>query len=319
MYIIGVDLGGTQIRVGIFTKKGRLLYKKTVMTLSEEGPDYVISRIKTLIHDVFNQQNNLGKALIGIGIGSPGPLDVFEGVVKSPSNLQGWINIPLREVLEEEFRVPVYLNNDANAAVLGEYFFGNGMNRKSIVYLTISTGVGCGVIDNGRLQLGSRGSAAEIGHMIINPDGPLCGCGNKGCVEAFVSGTGIVKRMKQKLDNDERVSTLRGRDITTQCAFDAAQKKDALALEVIQETIRYLGITLVNIIHLYNPETIIFGGGVSKVGDYLLKPAISYAKKNTIGCLADNIEFKTAKLGEDVGLIGAAALVIYNKQLAYPE
>ncbi|WP_088103918.1 ROK family protein [Halalkalibacter urbisdiaboli] len=312
MYIVGIDLGGTQIRVGLFSDTGQLIDKRATLTLAQEGPDNVIERLITFIQAVITE-NSADGSVSGIGIGSPGPLDVFEGVIKSPPNLPGWVNIPLRQILENQFNVPVYLNNDANAAVLGEYFHGGGKGKKNVVYLTISTGVGSGVIDNGQLQLGGNGSAAEVGHMIINPLGPLCGCGNKGCVEAYVSGTGIVNRMKKVLEEEGRASLLREMDVTTKAIFDAAQKYDPLALQLVEETRSYLGVALVNIIHLYNPEIIIFGGGVSKVGDYLFQPAIEFAKKKAMKPMADEIEFVQAQLGGDVGLIGAASLVTYHQ------
>ncbi|WP_100407853.1 ROK family protein [Bacillus solitudinis] len=315
MYILGVDLGGTQIRVGLFTEKGELIEKKTTLTLAEEGPTAVIERLKELIYEVSHSvvQQHGKESILGIGIGCPGPLDVFDGIVKSPPNLKGWINIPLRQILEDEFSMPVYLNNDANAAVLGEYYFGNGKGKRNIVYLTISTGVGSGVIDNGQLQLGNNGSAAEVGHMIINPNGPLCGCGNNGCVEVYVSGTGIERRMKTKFSEETPNSVLREHEWNTREIFSAAQKDHPLALEVVEETKRYLGVVLVNIIHLYNPQVIIFGGGVSKVGDYLIKPAVEFAKKQAMKPMGDQVDFLPAFLGDDVGLIGAASLVKYHK------
>ncbi len=318
MFLIGVDLGGTQIRIGLFTEEGELLDRKATLTKAEEGPTKVVERIKSLIHEISlpvivkNGKESIG----GIGIGCPGPLDVFEGIIMSPPNLPGWNRIPLKKLLEEEFQLSVYLNNDANAAVLGEYFFGSGKGKSNLVYLTLSTGVGTGIIDNGQLLLGQNGSSAEVGHMSLNPEGPLCGCGNRGCFEAFVSGTGIVRRAKALLEQDlESASALHEcEELTTKLIFDAAKKKDRLALEIVEETRMYLGVALVNVIHLYNPSMIILGGGVSKVGAFLLEPAIQFAKERAMKLMADSLEFQLTQLGDDVGLIGAASLVKYHHQ-----
>ncbi|GAE32330.1 ROK family protein [Halalkalibacter hemicellulosilyticus] len=316
MYLIGVDLGGTQIRAGLFTELGDLIKRESTLTQAEEGPDSVIKRLISLVERVSDETVKIeGKqAILGIGIGSPGPLDVFQGTILSPPNLPGWVNIPLRKILEEHFNVPVYLNNDANAAALGEYYFGAGKGKRNMVYMTISTGVGTGILDNGHLLLGVNGSSAEVGHMSLNPDGPVCGCGNRGCLEAYTSGTGIMNRTKERLRESSVDSILREKStITSKDVFDAAKRNDELALEIVEETRTYLGVGLVNVIHLYNPELIIFGGGVSKVGDYLFNPSIEFAREKAMKPLADHLQFKMAQLGDDVGLIGAAALVKYNE------
>ncbi|MEK3723968.1 ROK family protein [Paenibacillus sp. FSL H8-0034] len=321
-YTVGVDLGGTQIRVGLFDQTGRLLMKDEALTLAQEGSDAVIGRIKKGIHEVINQAGEqISGSIAGIGVGSPGPLDPFTGVVLSPTTLPGMLDIPLRQILIDEFQVPVYLNNDANAAALGEWLYGNGRNANNMLYITISTGIGAGVIVDGRLLLGEQGSAGEIGHMIIDPRGPLCECGNYGCWEACASGTGIAERTKHKLvryANEGKApfsqSELYGLEApTSKDVFAAAIRHDALAMEIVEETRTYLGIGLINMINLYNPQKIIFGGSVSKAGDFLLKPAVEMAKRQSLLGMRD-VEFTMATLGDNVGLYGAAALVSYQQQ-----
>jgi glucokinase len=316
MFIIGVDLGGTQIRAGLFKESGELVERKAILTNADEGPTAVINRLKALIYEISEPviQKSGKQSLIGIGIGCPGPLDVFKGIIKSPPNLPGWVDIPLKQYLEEEFQIPVYLNNDANAAVLGEYFFGSGKGNENLVYLTLSTGVGTGIIDNGQLLLGQNGSSAEVGHMSLNPKGPLCGCGNNGCFEAYLSGTGIVNRTKVRLEQNTNPSSLREVKLTTKEVFEASKKGDRLALEIVQETKDYLGVALVNVIHLYNPSMIIFGGGVSQVGAFLLEQPIQFAKERVMKPMAEQLVFGITELGDDVGLIGAASLVKYHNQ-----
>ncbi|WP_062047623.1 ROK family protein [Bacillus sp. JCM 19034] len=311
MYSIGIDLGGTQIRAGLFNENGEMIKRNHTLTKADEGPDAVIKRLIEIVETV---QTDRKQSLVGMGVGCPGPLDVFEGTILSPPNLPGWEGIPLRAILEEHFQLPVFLNNDANAAALGEYYFGAGKGKQNVVYMTISTGVGTGIIDNSHLLLGNNGSSAEVGHMILNPYGPLCGCGNRGCLEAYTSGTGIVNRTIEALRLSSMTSILRNKEtLTSKDIFEAATLNDPLAVEIVKETREYLGAGLLNVIHLYNPEMIIFGGGVSKVGNYLLKPSIEFAKEKAMKPLADNLLFKMAQLGDDVGLIGAAALVKYNK------
>jgi glucokinase len=378
MYTIGVDLGGTQIRTGLFDHTGKLLFKDEALTLAQEGADAVIGRIKEGIQRVIDQAgkfnsgkgstggnaggiagaansagpastadtdnsagpastavtaNSAGSAstavtansagIAGIGVGSPGPLNPVTGVVLSPTTLPGMVDIPLRQILQDEFQTPVYLNNDANAAALGEWLYGNGRNTNNMIYLTISTGIGAGVIVDGHLLLGEQGSAAEVGHMIIDPRGPLCECGNQGCFEACASGTGIQERTQHKLaryvlegKQPFAQSELYGLlEPTPKEVFAAAMRNDALAMEIVEETRTYLGIGLINMIHLYNPQTIIFGGGVSQAGDFLLKPAIEMAKQRSLEGMRD-VEFTMAALGDNAGLYGAAALVSYQQQAA---
>lgn len=302
---------------------GGLLFKAEALTLAQEGAEAVIGRIKKSIHEVIGYARDHNSSNIaGIGIGSPGPLNPFTGMVLSPSNLPGMVDIPLQQIIADEFHIPVYLNNDANAAALGEWLYGNGRNTKNMLYVTISTGIGAGVIVDGHLLLGEQGSAGEVGHMIIDPHGPLCSCGNRGCWEACASGTGIVERTKEKLahyakegqTSFSQLQLVGVEKLTTRDIFTAAIGHDALAMEIVEETRTYLGIGLINMINLYNPQKIIFGGGVSKAGDFLLKPVVEMAQRQSLLGIRD-VEFSMAALGDNVGLYGAAALVSYQQQL----
>ncbi|TBL79011.1 ROK family protein [Paenibacillus thalictri] len=318
MLTIGVDLGGTQIRAGLFDEAGGLLFKHEDLTLAHEGAEAVIGRIIEGIRRVvsYAQEQGHGENITGIGIGCPGPLDPFTGVVLSPSTLPGMVDIPLQHIVHSEFGLPVYVNNDANAAALGEWLYGSGRGTNNMIYLTISTGIGAGIVIDGRLLLGEQGSAGEVGHMIIDPYGPMCSCSNRGCWEACASGTAIADIAIERLANETSDSQLRQitGPVTAKEVITAALNNDRLAMEIMEQTRIYLGIGLINMINLFNPQKVVIGGGVSKAGDFLLQPAVDMAKQRSQPGMND-VAFVMAELGDDVGLYGAAALVSYQKQL----
>lgn len=313
MYILAIDIGGTQIRAALVTDHGEIMERRAIRTNAHEGYQNVINRLIYLLHELYDPfvKKNGKERLRGIGLAIPGTLNVYEGIVYSSPNLPDWHHVNIRAILQMEFALPVYMNNDANAAALGEYYFGQGKGCDNFIYVTISTGVGAGIIENGRLLLGEYGQAAEVGHMSINPEGPQCKCGNYGCIEAYISGTGIVKRTKDLLQKEMySTSLLQEKEISTKDVFTAAKKNDELALKIIQDTRKYLGVAIVNLLHLFNPKLIIFGGGVSQVGDYLFEPAMNYAKEHAMYPMAEDVAYKITNLGDNVGLLGATSLVI---------
>lgn len=318
MYVIAVDLGGTQMRAAIVNEEGKLLTRKALKTNAKDGAERVIQRLIALLHEVADPffQREGKSAFAGIGMAIPGALNVQEGIVHFSPNLPGWENVAIKEIMENEFSLPVYVANDADAAALGEYYFGQGKGVHNFIYVTISTGVGAGVIENGRLLLGVQGQAAEVGHMIVNPEGPKCSCGNFGCIEAYISGTGIVRRAKEELANSPLPSRLRQLEkIETKDVFLFAKEDDEIAQKIVEETKKYLGILTMNLIHLFNPKLIIFGGGVSQVGDELFAPAISYAKKKVMYPMGEQFTYRLTKLGDNVGLLGAASIVKYYREI----
>ncbi|ADU28573.1 ROK family protein [Evansella cellulosilytica] len=314
MYIIGIDIGGTNMRVGLF-KDGNMIKKTSVFTRTEEGVVAIITRLKQLIVNVLEQANIEMGQVKGIGVGCPGPLDPWKGEIQSPPNLPGWDHIPLKKILEEEYSLPVFLHNDANAAALGEYTFAYNRNVNNLVYITVSTGVGGGVVADGRLLLGVNGSAAEIGHMIINPNGNLCSCGNRGCLEAQASGTGIVSKTKALLQTTKEASVLKGKSkLTSKDVFVAAENGDALCKRIIEEVQFDLALGLTNIVHAYNPEMVVYGGGVMQAGESFIKPVIEKAEKMILPGMKGRLTFAATKLGGELGLYGAAALVDYFQE-----
>lgn len=311
--VIGVDLGGTKINTGIVDENGRVIRSIKAPTLAKEGPYPVIERIKKSIHDVLDEANMDLGCIGGIGIISPGPIDSDKGLVINPSNLPGWDHIPIVNILKEEFKLPVMLDNDANAAALAEYLFGAGKGLKHFVYITVSTGIGGGVIIDGKLYRGANSNAAEVGHMTMDYKGPKCNCGNIGCFEAFASGTAIARFANEAVQRGRNtlIKEIAGEsDITAQHVFEAAVIKDPVALELIEKEAFYLGIGISNIITFANPERIAIGGGVSKQWDMFYDGMMATIRERTLKPMVDVCQIVKSELKDDIGILGAAAIIL---------
>jgi glucokinase len=308
--IVSVDLGGTHIRAALFpTFDSTPATQTKIETLATEGPDAVIERIVKTIESQIPGKNK--KEQLRIGIGAPGPLDPATGVILEAPNLPGWQNIPLVERLQARFNCPVALGNDANMAALAEWRFGVGAGSRHLVYLTISTGIGGGVIIDGRLLTGAHGYAGELGHMTILLDGPHCGCGQYGHVEALAAGP--ARRANEKLAAGN-ASSLREKyeaegEIRAEDVGQAAHDGDALALETLDEIGDILGNHLANLAHAFNPEIFVLGGGVSQIGEPLFTPIRQAIPKYVMhpSYLA-SLRIVPAALGDDAGLVGAMIL-----------
>ncbi len=313
--IIGVDLGGTKIRAVLSDGSGTLLARVESRTEAEKGLDYVLNKIETVVGSVIEKADY--SQLVGMGVGAPGPLNPFTGVVYSPPNLPGWNNVPLRDTMEKRLGLPVFLGNDANLAALGEYTFGAGKDYRYLVYITVSTGVGGGVVEDGRILMGVKGAAGEVGHMSIDLNGPVCNCGNIGCLEIFTCGPAIRRRTLELLETG-RASLLREQvkgnlsEITTEMVAEAAYAGDEVALEIIHQTGIYLGVGVTNILHLFNPEIVVIGGGVSQVGELIFEPLREVVNQRTMPAFREGVPIVPTKLGDDIGLYGAVALVLQN-------
>jgi glucokinase len=317
--IIGVDLGGTKVRAVLADGKGNLLARKEMSTEASKGQEKVIDNIVKVINGVMKDADS--GQIVGLGIGAPGPLNPRTGVVYSPPNLPGWNNVPLRDFLEKRLGIPVYVGNDANLAALGEYTFGAGRDYRYLVYITISTGIGGGIIEDGRILDGAKGAAGEIGHMTIEAFGPRCNCGNYGCWEVLASGTGIRRRAIELLQGgrESLLSELSGGDlekITAEMVEKAARKGDAAALELISQTGTYLGVGVTNILHLFNPEIVVLGGGVTHMGELILKPLQEEVNRRAMPAFRENVPVVLTDLKGDVGLYGAVAIVLQNYEEA---
>jgi glucokinase len=302
--IISLDIGGTQLRAAVYQDDQReAVTQKRIKTNANE-PD-TFGRLLKLIEDILPAD---GKA-DAIGASVPGPVDPKTGAIMFTPNIKEWRDFPFAAKLMKNFGFPVYLDNDANLAGLAEWKFGAARGHHNVLYLTVSTGVGGGVIINDRLLQGSHGLAAELGHTIVQADGPLCGCGQRGHLEAFSSGTGIERFVADQLKAG-RESTLRAdkrnsaRDIS-----EAASQGDALSIEAYQVAGKYLGIGVANFLHIFNPSVVVFGGGVSQSGPLLFDSFDASLKEHVIHPrYLEGLVIARAELGDDSGLLGARAL-----------
>ncbi len=278
-FIVGIDLGGTNIVTGCVAEDGSAVHGvRSSSTGAEDGPDAVVGRIvdSALASMAELKQRIPGAELIGAGCGAPGPLDTRRGVVLLTPNL-GWVNMPLRQRLSEGLRLRTALDNDANCAVLGEWWCGAARGTRIALGLTIGTGIGGGIIIDGRLYHGASDVAGEVGHMTIDANGRRCKCGNYGCVEAYASGPNIALRAVEAIEagSPSSLTAHAGGDlsqITAQTVYQAAQAGDALALEVVRETAKFLGAAVGSLINIFNPEAVVIMGGVTLAGDNLFEP-----------------------------------------------
>lgn len=307
-YVFGVDVGGTTVKLGFFDVEGNLLDKWEIPTRTEDGGSQILPDVAASIQEKIAEKKIDKADVAGVGLGAPGPID-SQGVVYNAVNL-GWGVFSIKEVLSELLDLPVMAGNDANVAALGEMWKGGGQGHKNVVAVTLGTGVGGGIIVEGKILTGSVGAGGEIGHIHVedNETEP-CGCRNCGCLEQYTSATGIVRLAKRRLAKDDTPSVIRRDNISAKTVFDAVKDGDPLAIEVAQQFGEYLGKGLAAIAGVLNPEIFVIGGGVSKAGEVLFDYIIPPFKRTVFkGCL--NAEFALATLGNDAGIYGAAKLVL---------
>jgi glucokinase len=309
-YAIGVDLGGTHLRAIRLDRAGQIHAHQRVATAAMDGPAMVITQIERLIAQVIGGIDR--SEIIGIGVASPGPVDIHAGIARQAPTIQGWFDVPLRAILIERTGFRVELNNDGHVAALGEWRFGSGRGCEHLVYVTISTGIGGGVIMDGNLLLGRHGMAAEVGHMTIQPDGPVCCCGNHGCWEALASGSALAQFAAQELarGGPSMITDIAaGAPVSGAHVAVAAERGDELALKLMQREGEWIGIGLANLLHLYAPDRIALGGGVIQSMS-LLEPHIRRVIAERAMPPFRDIPFHVAQLGDNAGVIGAATLVL---------
>lgn len=315
--VLAIDIGGTKILVAIISRHGEVIAREYHPTLADKGPQAVVDRLHSAIDHLLNMERMDLSRLDSISIAAAGVIDAERGVVTVSPNLPGWQDVPLRDMVRQRYGVDTFLINDASAAALGEHRFGVGRGVNNLVYLTLSTGIGGGVIINGQLYPGPNGSAGEIGHMTIDINGPRCNCGNIGCLEALASGTAVAREAIRRI-REGGMSSLteivggRTDDITAEKVGLAAQGGDTLASEVILKAARYLGVGLVNLVNIFNPEMIIIGGGMAKMGDLLLDPARQVVRERAFSLPAGAVSIVTAQLGDDAGVFGAAVFAFQH-------
>ena len=307
-YCFGVDVGGTTVKMGLFNPDGDLLDKWEIKTRTENNGSGILPDIAASIQEKAAEKAITKEEIIGVGIGTPGPVD-DDGVVHKAVNL-GWDVMNLEEELRKLLDVNVKAGNDANVAALGEMWQGGGQGYSDIVLATLGTGVGGGIIVNGRILTGSIGAAGEIGHIHMVDDEPdECGCGNHGCLEQYASATGIVRLANRKLASSNAPSVLRDGEVNSKTVFDAVKNGDALAIEIAEEFGEYLGKGLAAIAGVCNPEIFVLGGGVSKAGPVLIEYVQKYYRKYVFHGSRE-AKFALATLGNRAGIYGATKLVL---------
>lgn len=309
LYGFGVDLGGTTVKIAYFDQTGKLLDKWEIPTVTENAGSRILPDIAASIAAYRQEKGITRQELLGIGIGVPGPVSPT-GVVNKCINL-GWGVFNIHEALSQLTGLPVKAGNDATVAALGECWKGGGQGCQNMVFATLGTGVGGGIVIDGKVVHGAHGAGGEIGHLVLNrEETETCGCGKRGCVEQYCSATGIVRIAKQFLARETTPSTLRQTDpLTCKDVFDAAKAGDALALEILEQVYAYLGEFLANVCNVVNPEAVVLGGGVSKAGTMLLEGAQRYFGKYVFHAAA-NVRFALASLGNDAGAYGAFKLAL---------
>jgi glucokinase len=309
---IAVDVGGTHIRVAVFGSKG-IIPERVTRIATQQPEENALDRLQNQISKFWPEN----EPVAAIGIAAPGPVDQKQGIIFAAPNIPGWINLPLRSILEERFAVPVALGNDANLAALGEWNYGAGQGHHYLLYLTISTGIGGAAICDDQLILGAHGLATELGHVTIDPNGPICSCGRPGHLEAFSSGTAIARYVANQMAAGVHSSLSGTPTPTARQISQAAQAGDRLAQAALERAGQYLGIGLANYAEIFNPSIMILGGGVSRSGSYFWDPMNAVLQKAVMSpAYLHDLIVVPAALGDDAGLLGALAL---GRSLQIPE
>jgi glucokinase len=309
-FYLGIDLGGTNIKSGVVDDLGRPLSFVHIETEAERGPEVGIDRLAEVGRRAVEASGLTWDDISGVGLGSPGTMDIPGGLLLDPPNLPGWVNWPIRQKLAERLNKPTVLQNDANAAAYGEYWVGAGRDMESVVLFTLGTGIGCGIIDNGRIIEGRHSHGAECGHMIIQMEnGRLCSCGQYGHLEAYASATSVVKRATEALEREpsDLLRQAQAEDrLTSQAISVAASAGDPLARRLMQETAYYLAVGAVSLMHTVDPDVILFGGGMIAAGPTFLEAIRSGVRRMAFPVPAAKTRIEYAQLGGEAGFIGAA-------------
>ena len=311
-YRIGVDVGGTNVKIALVDKEGSIVYSNTTPTRTEMGYEYTISNIKQAIIDLMKETKTDKTTIEGIGFGFPGQIDCDAGVVRVSPNIPGWVNVPIAKIIEKEFGIPTKVDNDVRCAALGELAFGAGKGCKNLICITVGTGIGSGLIINGKLVRGADNAAGEIGHIKLQMhDGPICGCGDSGCLEAFASGPSIVAMAQEYIlgGKSTKYRELANPEITPYVVAEAAKQGDKVAQKIFERMGKYIGIGLASVVNLLNPEKIVIGGGVADAGDILFTPLTNTLKKRAMPIQAKSVSVVPAQLGNAAGVIGASLLI----------
>lgn len=308
-YAIGVDVGGTTVKMGLFDTDGNLIKKWEIPTVTKDGGQLILSDVAKSIVTMMEEKNIELDDILGIGMGVPGAIDKHGYMAGGAVNL-GWDAFSVPEAFSNYLNLPIKVANDANVAAFGELWQGGGKGYENMVAVTLGTGVGGGIIINGEILTGSTGAGGEIGHIHLEDNEvEACGCKNKGCLEQYASATGIVRLANRRLAKDDKPSVLREGEITAKAVFDAVKEKDEVAIEIAEQFGEYLGKGLATVASVVNPEIFVIGGGVSKAGEILLT-FVEPAFRKYVFAPCRNTKFALATLGNDAGIYGAAGLIL---------
>ncbi|MGE8081270.1 ROK family protein [Peribacillus loiseleuriae] len=297
-YSVGVDIGGTKIAIAVVNQKGEMIDQTVIPTDLSIPPEAMISKINDEIRNMIEKSSISEDEIIGIGIGAPGPLDSKNGIITCPPNLKTWVDIPFQKLVQQSFSIPVKLENDASAAALAEKWIGAAKENDNFAYMTVSTGIGAGIVVDGKLLRGLKGNAGDIGHTVVDPSFGQCSCGQYGCLESIASGTAIAKRG----------SEIMGRHLSTKEVFDLYAEGNEKIADFIENVFRVLGVACVTLINTFDTEKIVIGGGVSKAGNPLFRSIQSYVSQYALNPSGRQTEIVPAKLEQSAGVVGAAAL-----------
>jgi glucokinase len=314
-YIVGIDIGGTKLATVVADRAGTILKKVRKPTVAERGPHHAVESLLEMVGETIRLAGLKRENISGIGVSCGGPLDTKTGVVYSPPNLPGWDAFPLKESIEAEFHVPTIIENDANASALAEWRFGGGRGYNYVLYMTMSTGIGGGIVANGQIYHGANDSAGEVGHQILLPDGPLCGCGQRGCLEALCSGPAIARRAQEAVRKQPNTAILDLADraiaqVKSEHVLQAARTGDSLAMSLIEETGYYMGWGIANLVNILNPEIVLIGTIAIAAGDLLLDPIRQTVADMAMQRPAEAVKIMPADLGDAVGDLAAISLVM---------
>lgn len=310
---IGIDVGGTNVKFALISPKGEILYSNSTPTRSEMGYEYTVNNIKQAISTLMSETNSSSKNIDGIGFGFPGQIDYKNGVVINLPNISGWNNVHIAEIIKKEFGIETRIDNDVRCAALGELNYGAGKGCENLICITVGTGIGSGIILNGKIVRGATNTAGEIGHIKLFPNGEkLCGCGDYGCLEAYVSGPSIVEMAEDYIKGGKSTKfreMAENGEITPYIVAKSAEAGDMVAKKIFDFMGEYLGTGLASIVNLLNPEKIIIGGGVAAAGDLLMTPLKETLLKRSMPIPAQVVEIVPAQLGNNAGVIGSSLLV----------
>lgn len=315
VYVLGIDLGGTKILTAVTNAQGKMLSRDHSITPATKGQKAVIQSILESTGRALGQAGISAADLIAVGVGAPGLSNPETGILFTSPNLPGWRDVPLRDIIEKVLGKKAFLINDANAAAVGELHFGAARGTRNFIYITVSTGIGGGIVIDGKIYTGSTGTAGELGHMVIDDEGPLCNCGNRGCWESLASGTALAREARNHIREGASTSILYYASgdlekVNAEVIQKAAQAGDNLANQLIARVAYYLGVGLANLTNIFNPELIVIGGGLSNMGDMLIQPAFKEAERRAFRQAYKAVRFARAELGRNSGVIGAAAFAL---------